>query len=538
MADPLDALRLPSASADPDPAFAAALRARLERALLAPEATMTRTIAEPAAPTAAEPAPALHTLTPMLRVVDARAAVEFYTAAFGAVLTAEPFVDPDGRVAHAEVAIGDSVLMLADENPQLGLLAPVSGGGSGHAIRLGTPDPDAVVAAAVAAGARLDRPVADAPYGRSGIVVDPDGHAWRVHRDAGTAVTVADGRDTITAYLAVVDARASVEFYVGAFGATRRGEPIVMPDGRVGHVEVAIGNSVLMLSDEHPEMGLEAPVTRGGPSQSLHLETADPDATVAAAVALGARLERPVADNPYGRTGVVVDPDGHRWMISRPAPAARPGDVVYASLWAPDAARTLAFYAPLLGWEPRDGRIPDRGLGTFGAATYTGLMCCYLVPDVDAAAGVVRAAGGTAADPVDEPFGRVADCVDDQGVPFALLGGSAPPLPGGPGSLAYVDLQVPDAVRARAFYGTVLGWRFTPGTAEGYWHVLAAGPMIGLSGGHGTARAVPWFRVDDPAATAAAVRESGGTADAPAATPHGPEAVCADDQGAPFVLTP
>ena len=76
----------------------------------------------------------------------------------------------------------------------------------------------------------------------------------------------------------MTDAVAAVGFYVVAFGAIRRGEPIVVPDGRTGHVEVALGDSVLILADEFPEMGLSAPATRGGASQSLRLEVADPDA--------------------------------------------------------------------------------------------------------------------------------------------------------------------------------------------------------------------------------------------------------------------
>ena len=264
---------------------------------------------------------------------------------------------------------------------------------------------------------------------------------------------------TLTPYLAVVDARASIAFYVAAFGAVRRGDPYVMPDGRIGHVEVGIGDTVLMLADEFPEIGLRAPVGRGGASQSLRLETADPDGVVAAAVAAGAVLERPVTDAPYGRGGVVVDPDGHRWMVSREAPTAHPGDVVYASLWAPDAGRTRRFFDGVLG-----------GLGALGTAdgATPSLMCCYEVTDVDAAVVAVRAAGGTADDPRDEPHGRTADCVDDQGIPFALHTGYYPPLPESP--LAYAELRVPDATRARAFYGTVLGWGFEPGGEPGYWH--------------------------------------------------------------------
>jgi len=106
---------------------------------------------------------------------------------------------------------------------------------------------------------------------------------------------------------------------VAAFGAVPRGEPVEMPDGRLGHAEVALGDSVVMLADEFPEMGLLSPAGRGGTTVSLRLEVTDPDAVVERALAHGARLERAVADHPYGRNGVVVDPSGHRWMVSREA---------------------------------------------------------------------------------------------------------------------------------------------------------------------------------------------------------------------------
>lgn len=121
---------------------------------------------------------------------------------------------------------------------------------------------------------------------------------------------------TLTPYLAVPDAAAALDFYVDVFGAVRRGEPIVMPDGRIGHAEIDLGDSVVMLAEEFPELGLRAPAP-GAVSVSLRLEVADPDAVVARAVARGAHLERPVTESPYGRGGVVVDPAGHRWMISR-----------------------------------------------------------------------------------------------------------------------------------------------------------------------------------------------------------------------------
>ncbi|WP_219412697.1 VOC family protein [Pseudonocardia nigra] len=338
---------------------------------------------------------------------------------------------------------------------------------------------------------------------------------------------------TVTPYLAVADAEAAVEFYVAAFGAQRRGEPIMMPDGRVGHVEIVLGDSVLMLADEYPEMGLLAPVTRGGPTQSLLVEVDDPDAVVGRAVAAGAVLERPVADSPHGRGGVVLDPAGHRWMVS--AAGVRPGEVVYASLWTPESARAERFYGAVLG-----GTAEGSRLGMSGGHAHPTLMACYAVPDVDAAAAVVRAAGGHASDPSDQHYGRVADCVDDQGLPFALWSGTS----GSPGAVAeevaHLVLHVPDAGRARAFYGTVLGWGFRPGGTVDGWNALAGDtdlrPRTSVWGGRPTAAAVPTFTVADLAAAVLAVRAAGGSASEPEERRFGTTADCADDQGGRFQL--
>jgi predicted enzyme related to lactoylglutathione lyase len=374
--------------------------------------------------------------------------------------------------------------------------------------------------------------------------------------DAGpttTASPAAARLRALTPYLAVTDAARSIDFYVAAFGAVPRGEPVVMPDGRIGHAELAFGDSVLMLADEYPEIGLAAPVTRGGTSQSLRLEVADPDAVVAAAVAAGARLDRPVTDQPHGRGGVVLDPSGHRWMVSRSAPGGlRAGDLGYASLWTPDVAAAERFYSAVLGWTVHDthrGRGREvTGLavpiGMFGEQDRPTLMPCWVVPDVDEAVALVRAAGGTAGEPTDEPFGRATECVDDQGQAFALFTprdgvGDDPPVDRGPGDLDYYELRSPDPTRSRAFYSTVLGWRFHPGADAGYWHPLVEGgwpaPSCGLVEGP-AAVVVPWFRVADAAAAVAAVRAAGGTATEPAAGREGLVAECVDDQGAPFCL--
>jgi uncharacterized glyoxalase superfamily protein PhnB len=182
MTDPLDALLEPIVPVEPDPLFAAELRARLERALLAlEETTMTTTTGTAGVGdlTPADDLP-LHTLTPYIGVDDARRALDWYVEVFGARRRGQPMEMPGGRIGHAELAIGDSVLMLADEAVEMGLLGPHALGGVSHTLMIRVPDVDATVGRAVARGAELTRPVASHPYGRTGVVNDPFGHRWMI----------------------------------------------------------------------------------------------------------------------------------------------------------------------------------------------------------------------------------------------------------------------------------------------------------------------------------------------------------------------
>jgi PhnB protein len=121
-----------------------------------------------------------HSVTPYLIVNGAAKAIEFYTQAFGAV-EIERMQGPGGKVHHAEISIGDSRLMVADEHPEVGALCPETVGGSPVGIHLYVENVDTVVAAAVAAGARLTRPVANQFYGdRNGGITDPFGHRWHI----------------------------------------------------------------------------------------------------------------------------------------------------------------------------------------------------------------------------------------------------------------------------------------------------------------------------------------------------------------------
>ena len=121
-----------------------------------------------------------HTATPYLIVTGAARAIEFYKTAFGAV---ELFrmAAPDGKVGHAEIKIGDSIIMLADETPGAGFRSPESLGGTPVSIMLYVSDVDAVARRAVSAGAKELRAVANQFYGdRSGNFQDPFGHQWTI----------------------------------------------------------------------------------------------------------------------------------------------------------------------------------------------------------------------------------------------------------------------------------------------------------------------------------------------------------------------
>ena len=132
----------------------------------------------------------------------------------------------------------------------------------------------------------------------------------------GTAKPVPEGHRTVAPYLAIKDAARALEFYAKAFGATETYR-LAVPDGRIGHAEIRLGDSLIMLSDEFPEFGGKAPQTLGGSPVSIHLYVPDVDAFVARAVAAGAKAVKPVMDQFYGdRSGQLEDPFGHLWWVA------------------------------------------------------------------------------------------------------------------------------------------------------------------------------------------------------------------------------
>jgi PhnB protein len=131
---------------------------------------------------------------------------------------------------------------------------------------------------------------------------------------------------TVTAYLAVDGAARAIDFYINAFGAVEQSR-LAMEDGKIGHAAIRIGESALYLSDEWPEMGVVGPAKLTGIPASLVLEVEDPDAVFHRAIECGAKQERPLKDEPYGRGGWVIDPFGHRWNIMRANPSFDPASM-------------------------------------------------------------------------------------------------------------------------------------------------------------------------------------------------------------------
>ena len=124
------------------------------------------------------------------------------------------------------------------------------------------------------------------------------------------------GYHSVTPYLIINDAARAIDFYKKVFEATEVFR-MADPSGKVGHAEIKIGDSMIMLADEHPEMGHRSPQSLGGSPVGMHLYLKDVDSTVEKAVAAGAKLERPVKDQFYGdRSGQIKDPFGHVWTVS------------------------------------------------------------------------------------------------------------------------------------------------------------------------------------------------------------------------------
>jgi uncharacterized glyoxalase superfamily protein PhnB/catechol 2,3-dioxygenase-like lactoylglutathione lyase family enzyme len=243
----------------------------------------------------------------------------------------------------------------------------------------------------------------------------------------------------LTPYLSCLHAGEAIAWYQDVFDAQLLGEPIIMEDGRVGHAELRVGDSVFMLAGEFPEESHLSPETLGGSTVSLMLHVPDCDATFARALERGATQLRAI-DVAYGaRRGTLRDPFGHRWFIAtatepddvpvEDAPGRRYGDIGYMTLEVPDGDRARTFYEKVFGWNA----LPSGEPGSFHVASITPpsgihgrpgdpeFRLYFRVDDIQSAVDRILEAGGEVLSTAIHDSGGNAECRDDQGLRFDLF---------------------------------------------------------------------------------------------------------------------
>jgi uncharacterized glyoxalase superfamily protein PhnB len=301
MTDPFEALREPVTPADPDPDFAERLRMRLTREVFAhPGGTMsqqtvaTRVEREPAWPPA---------LTPYIVVSDARRAMDWYVEVLGARRRGEPHVNADGTIGHAEVGIGDAVLMFSEASdlwPDVPVRAPDSPATFSHSLHLEVDDVDATTEQARRAGAAVERQPADQPYGRASVIVDPFGHRWILLRRPAQATRLRQG-DVANVTMLARDTHRAREFY-----------------GAVLQVPFSSGHPGAWRTDETtPPLSILS--SQGAePETQLSYRVDDITAAVERVRAAGGHADHPVR-RPFGLLADCVDDQGLTFRLWQPA---------------------------------------------------------------------------------------------------------------------------------------------------------------------------------------------------------------------------
>jgi uncharacterized glyoxalase superfamily protein PhnB len=241
-----------------------------------------------------------HTITQYLIVSDANRLIGFLKDVFGAVEKFRAQAPGGSAIMHAEVRIGDSMIEMADANEKF---PPRPA-----ALHVYVDDVDAVFARALAKSAKSISAPVDQEYGeRGGSLADEFGNHWYVATPL-KGEQIPEGLRTVTPYLALENTARFIQFIKDAFGAQEK-LVVPAPEGGVAHAEVAIGDSILEMSDAH---GPYKPMPCG-----LHLYVPDTDAVYEQALRAGAKSLMPPADQPYGdRSGGVVDPFGNQWFIA------------------------------------------------------------------------------------------------------------------------------------------------------------------------------------------------------------------------------
>jgi predicted enzyme related to lactoylglutathione lyase len=420
MADPFDALRLPSPSVDPDPTFATRLRLRVERALSLPEGVTVSDLTLDLAPeSTADPGARSGAVVPYLIVTDARRALDWYRSVLGATLRSEPLVMADGRIGHAELSFGASPVFLADESPESNVAAPDPAARATVSLVVEVPDVDGSLRRALSEGASLERPAADYAHGRNAVIRDPFGHRWIVSSEPAPPTDRVRQGDIGYVSLWVPDAERAAAFFAQVLGWSY--EP-----RSAGEAHQVAGRV------------LNHGVHGGHGRSNLFLCFAVDDVDAAARRVREAGGEaQPATAEPWGRTAMCTDVEGTPFALfqaagppgERLAPnGTRHGDVSYITMEVKDSAAVRAFYGAVLGWHFTAGRVED-GWGPDDVMPMTGLhgghelstvVPMYRVDDLYGAVARVRAAGGSATDPERQPYGLTSACVDDQGTRFYL----------------------------------------------------------------------------------------------------------------------
>ena len=306
MTDPFEALREPVTPVDPDPGFAGRLRLRLTREVFAsPGGTMSQeTVSQQAAATRAEREPAWPpALTPYIIVSDARRAMDWYAEVFGAQRRGDPYVNTDGTIGHAEVGIGDAVLMLAEASdlwPGVPVRAPDSPATFSHTLHLEVDDVDGTTERARRGGAAVEREPADQPYGRGAVIVDPFGHRWMLLRPPARATRFRQG-DVANVTMTARDAHQAKVFY----------EAVLQVPFSAGHP------GAWRTDETRPPLGILS--SRGGdPEVRLSYRVDDIAAATERVRLAGGRADEPER-KPYGLLAECADDQGAAFHLWQPA---------------------------------------------------------------------------------------------------------------------------------------------------------------------------------------------------------------------------
>ena len=401
--------------------------------------------------TLTEAKPAAHTVAmPLLTFKNAAKAIEFYTKAFGARETMR--FETSGSIPHAEIRIGDSIIVLAEEWPDGGRLSAETIGQSPVRISLEVEDVDAFAEHAVAAGLKMISPLRDQFYGRrDGTFVDPFGYTWHIYtvkeamsvEEMHRRMNAMQGHDvsgrpavdpipkgyrTVTPYLVARDGPALLEFAKQAFGAEETFRAIGSAGGL--HAEARIGDSMLMVGGGIPGREFRSTPT----THALHIYVEDCDAVYQKALAAGATIIDEPRDQEYGeRSASVKDPAGNYWYIATGK----------GKTYIPEGANSVNVYLHPLRAEPvitflkrafgarelmkyasPDGVVHHAEIRVGSSMVEMGEahgkyqpmqpMFYLYVPDVDRVYRTALAAGATSiSEPIDQPYGDRSGGVKD-----------------------------------------------------------------------------------------------------------------------------